>query len=166
MDEGTSERLEELLRRQEGLSNKEKRAVFRDFTAEMTPAEKHALSRAHFDHIRASHGQRFPILGITVKGDQVEAAGFGHRQLGPLAGASAMVTDGSRFSRVAGAAAGSALVGPPGLLVGLTTKSRATAFVIFADSTWHEQKLNGNRAVAEAQAECVRFNLLASQQAP
>jgi hypothetical protein len=44
---------------------------------------------------------------------------------------------------------------------GLATKTKATAFVIFADGTYHETTLNGNAAVRAAQAEAVKFNLLA-----
>lgn len=46
-------------------------------------------------------------------------------------------------------------------LAGLATKTRATAFVIFADGSYHENTLDGNAAVRAAQAEAVKFNLLA-----
>ena len=47
-------------------------------------------------------------------------------------------------------------------LAGLATKTKATAFVIFADGTYHETALNDNAAVRAAQAEAVKFNLMAS----
>jgi hypothetical protein len=41
---------------------------------------------------------------------------------------------------------------------GPATETKATAFVIFADGTYHEARLDGNAAVRAAQAE---FNLVA-----
>jgi Short C-terminal domain len=51
-------------------------------------------------------------------------------------------------------------------LTGLATKTRATAFVIFAGGTYHETALDGNAAVRAAQAEAVKFNLMAGAPAP
>jgi hypothetical protein len=38
--------------------------------------------------------------------------------------------------------------------------------VIFADGTYHETTLNGNAVVRAAQAEAVKFNLMAGASAP
>jgi hypothetical protein len=40
------------------------------------------------------------------------------------------------------------------------------AFVIFADGMYHETALNGNAAVRAAQAEVVKFNLMAGTSVP
>ena len=47
-------------------------------------------------------------------------------------------------------------------MAGLATKTRATAFVIFPDGSYHERALDGNKAVGAAQSEALKFNLLAS----
>lgn len=99
----------------------------------------------------------FPALGVQVRGEAVEsyAAPFGAAALGPLAGAQARLTDGSQAW-----SPGRAVFLPVGL-AGLATKTKAAAFVIFADGTYHETALNGNIAVRAAQAEAVKFNLMA-----
>jgi hypothetical protein len=104
----------------------------------------------------------FPALGVQVRGEVVEgyAAPLGATALGPLAGAEARVTDGSQAW-----SPGRALFLPVGL-AGLATKTKAAAFVIFADGKYHETELNGNAAVRDAQAQAVRFNLLAATAAP
>jgi len=51
-------------------------------------------------------------------------------------------------------------------LAGLATKTKATAFVIFADGVYHETALNDNAAVRAAQAEAVKFNLMTGTHAP
>ena len=99
----------------------------------------------------------FPALGVQVRGDAVQSysAPLGTGALGPLAGAEARLTDGSQAW-----SPGRAVFMPVGF-TGLATKTKATAFVIFADGTYHETTLNGNAAVRAAQAEAVKFNLLA-----
>jgi hypothetical protein len=105
----------------------------------------------------------FAHLGVRVTDTrEVTTMSRTRRALGPLVGAQALVTDGARVSRVAGAAVAGALVGPAGLLVGLTSKSRAVAFVVFKDGSLHEQRVSGNSAVIRAQADAVRFNALAA----
>lgn len=49
-----------------------------------------------------------------------------------------------------------------GVATAMTRKTRATAFVVLADGTVHEQRLKGARRVRVAQAEAVRFNALAA----
>jgi hypothetical protein len=78
------------------------------------------------------------------------------RLLGPLAGAEAVVTDGSQAW-----SPGRAMFLPIGL-AGLAAKTMAHAAVIFADGTVHAEALDGNAAVRQAQLDAVRFNALAS----
>ena len=117
-----------------------------------------------YDELRAQWAARgqlpgppdaaFPALGIQVRGENVEVHDVA-RVLGPLAGAQAQLTDGSQAW-----SPGRAMFLPAGL-AGLATKTRATAFVVFADGTYRETPLNGNAAVRQAQAEAVKFNLMA-----
>lgn len=104
----------------------------------------------------------FPSLGVQVRRETVEAyaAPPGTGALGPLAGAEARLTDGSQAW-----SPGRAMFLPVGL-AGLATKTKAAAFVIFADGTYHETALNGNAAVRTAQAEAIKFNLMAGTPAP
>jgi hypothetical protein len=104
----------------------------------------------------------FPALGVQVRGEAVEnyAAPVGGAALGPLAGAEARLTDGSQAW-----SPGRAIFLPVGL-AGLATKTKAVAFVIFADGKYHETALDGNAAVRAAQAEAVKFNLIAAIPTP
>jgi hypothetical protein len=97
-----------------------------------------------------------------VRGETVETYGapVGAAALGPLAGAEARLTDGSQAW-----SPGRAIFLPVGL-AGLATKTKAAAFVIFADGKYHETALNGNAAVRTAQAEAVKFNLIAGIPTP
>ncbi len=132
---------------------KERQAANRAVLAAMSRQER----RAQFD---ADLGVTLPTLQVKVRGGGVLTL-FGRRRLGSLAGASAEVTDGARVARVGAAVGATVVLGPAGMLAALSQKSRAHAFVVFADGTYHERKLDGNAAVRTAQAECVRFNLLA-----
>ena len=98
----------------------------------------------------------FPALGVQVREGAVQNYGapLGAEALGQLAGVEARLTDGSQAW-----SPGRAVFMPVGF-TGLATKTKATAFVIFADGTYHETPLNGNAAVRAAQAEAVKFNLL------
>jgi hypothetical protein len=104
----------------------------------------------------------FPALGVQVRGAVVEEYGapLGAAAIGSLAGAEARLTDGSQAW-----SPGRALFMPVGL-AGLATKTKAVAFVIFADGKYRETGLNGNAAVRDAQAQAVKFNLLAAAPAP
>jgi hypothetical protein len=104
----------------------------------------------------------FPALGVQVCGEAVENYGapMGSAALGPLAGAEARLTDGSQAW-----SPGRAMFMPVGL-TGLATKTKAAAFVIFADGKFHETELNGNAVVRAAQAEAIKFNLMAAASAP
>jgi hypothetical protein len=104
----------------------------------------------------------FAALGVQVRGETVETYGapVGAAALGPLAGADARLTDGSQAW-----SPGRAIFLPVGL-AGLATKTKAAAFVIFADGKYHETALNGNAAVRTAQAEAVKFNLIAGIPTP
>lgn len=105
----------------------------------------------------------FPTIGIAIDGDQVLS---GRATLGPLAGASAEISDPTRHRRVGGSVAATAVMapvlGPLPLLGMLSKKSKAIAFVVFPDGTVHERKLDGNMAIRAAQSEVVRFNALAN----
>jgi hypothetical protein len=100
----------------------------------------------------------FPALGVQVRGETVEShlPGYLPRALGPLAGAQAQLTDGHQAWSPGRA------IFLPIALAGLATKTRATAFVIFPDGSYHERALDSNKAVGAAQSEALKFNLLAS----
>jgi hypothetical protein len=82
------------------------------------------------------------------------------RQLGLLAGAQAMVTDGAQAW-----SPGRAMFMPVSF-AGLATKTKADAAVVFSDGSVHLTSLDGNNAVREAQREVVQFNALAAAVAP
>jgi hypothetical protein len=136
------------------------RAVSQAAMAGMTARERNAWRKAQ------TFRMVFQVLRVTVKDSDVNAYPFGKRRLGSLTGATAEVTDGARMARVGAAAGATAVLGPGGMLAALSTKSWAHAFVVFADGTYHERKLDGNATVRRAQAECVRFNLLAEAAQP
>jgi hypothetical protein len=102
-------------------------------------------------------------LGVRIEDDQVSSLpGLAKsRRLGPIKGAHAEVTAGTRHHRIGAAAVAAPLSLGVGLLVGLTKKSKATAFVVFADGTVHERKLDGASMISSAQRDAVRFNALA-----
>jgi len=107
----------------------------------------------------------FQSLGVIVKAGDVWTGSVGtkHHRLGRVADAAAQVTDGVKVHRVGAGVAGVLLTGGLiGAVPALTRKSRAVAFVVFADGTAHEHPVNGNGPVRRAQAEVVRFNALAA----
>ncbi len=120
--------------------------------------------------VNAGGATVFRALGVQVLagGDQVYTIGFHDlaakvntsRLLGPLAGAEAMVTDGSQAW-----SPGRAMFLPIGL-TGLATKTVAHAAVVFPDGTVHTAALDGNSAVRDAQLQVVQFNALAGAHAP
>jgi hypothetical protein len=103
-------------------------------------------------------------LGVRIEDDQVSTLPglVKSRRLGPLKGAHAEVTAGTRRHRIGAAAVAAPLSLGAGLLIGLTKKSKATAFVVFADGTVHERKLDGASMISSAQRDVVRFNALAA----
>ena len=115
---------------------------------------------------------KFPALGVAVEDGTVRVISkmtireLLGRRAGPvpLAGARAEVTAGAGSHRV-GAAVVAGTVFLPFALVGLSKKSKASAFVIAADGTVHELQITGARQIRDAQSEAVRFNAL-SQAAP
>jgi hypothetical protein len=114
----------------------ERKARLAASNAAMAPlplAGRKAVRRKHREEIS---GVVFDALRIKVRDGQVTAWPGSGRVLGALAGARAEVTAGAR--------------------------NRATAFVIFTDGTIHEHKLNGALAIRRAQADAVRFGVLAS----
>ena len=113
---------------------------------------------------------KFKLLGVQVLAGDSNVYTIGlhdaatktnsSRLLGPLAGAEAMVTDGSQAW-----SPGRAMFLPIGL-TGLATKTKADAAVMFPDGTVHTVPLDGNYAVREAQKQVVQFNALAGAAAP
>jgi hypothetical protein len=126
-------------------------------------AAKRSGMKSWLDRIAARTDLRG--LGVRIEDGQVSTLPglMKSRRLGPLKGAHAEVTAGTSRHRIgAGAVAGVALVPVAGLLIGLTKKSKATAFVVFADGTVHERKLDGASMISSAQRDVVRFNALAA----
>lgn len=100
---------------------------------------------------------RFSSLRVIVRdGDVLRDGWSGPARLGPLAGSHAEITDGTRPHRIALAA----LTLTP--VIALTRKNKASAFVVFADGTVHECKLDGKKAIGRAQRDVVKFNALAA----
>ncbi len=111
----------------------------------------------------------FRALGVQVLaaegsvytiGSYVAAKKNNSRLLGPLAGAQAVVTDGSQAW-----SPGRAMFLPIGL-AGLATKTKADAVVVFADGTFYSVALDGNNVVREAQKQAVQFNAMVGASAP
>jgi hypothetical protein len=112
----------------------------------------------------------FRALGVQVLAAEGKVYTIGYssavtktntsRLLGSLAGAQAVVTDGSQAW-----SPGRAMFLPIGL-TGLATKTKADAVVVLADGTVHTMALDGNNAVREAQKQAVQFNALAGASAP
>jgi hypothetical protein len=117
---------------------------------------------------------RFPQLGVLVDGAYVYAGAWlgsaNKTPLGTLEGAQASLGEPTRHRRVGAAtlttAATAPLLGPPGVVVGLSKKSKSIAFVVTGDGHVHERKLDGNMAIRQAQGEVVRFNAMAARAAP
>jgi hypothetical protein len=132
-------------------------------TAQMAEMERRAQVYEAF--ASAGGATVFGALGVQVlAGDGtvytigVDSAANGtstSRLLGPLAGARAVVTDGSQAW-----SPGRAIFLPIGL-AGLATKTKADAAVVFPDGTVHTVPLDGNNAVRDAQKQVVQFNALA-----
>ena len=115
-----------------------------------TPAPRHS----------AEATTPFVYLGVVVANDTVyRLNGLGRRTgiLGPLAGATAEVTDGTsrhilpHVLKVVGA---------------LSKKTSAAAFVVTADGGLARHKLDGAAPVRQAQAQTIRFNALVRRSAP
>jgi len=133
-------------------------------------AEKERRAKVYETFVSAGPVTTFRALGVQVLAgvgrvytigshDAVMKANTS-RLLGPLAGAEAMVTDGSQAW-----SPGRAMFLPIGL-AGLATKTKADAAVVFPDGTVHTVALDGNNAVREAQKQVVQFNALAGASAP
>jgi hypothetical protein len=125
-------------------------------------ASKHGEKKSWLSRISARTDLRG--LGVRIEDDQVSTLPglVKSRRLGPLKGAHAELTSGTRHHRIGAAAVAAPLSLGAGLLIGLTKKSKATAFVVFADGTVHERKLEGNSMISSAQRDAVKFNALAS----
>lgn len=97
----------------------------------------------------------FVYLGVVVADGMIYRLSGPGRQagiLGPLAGATAEVTDGTSrraISRVIAVVGGA-----------LSTKTSVAAFVVTADGELARHKLDGVIPVRQAQAQSIRFNAL------
>jgi putative oligomerization/nucleic acid binding protein len=133
-------------------------------------AERERQTQVYEAFVGAGGPTVFRALGVqvlenvgsvyTVGYHSAEAKTDTSRLLGPLAGAQAIVTDGSQAW-----SPGRAMFMPIGL-TGLATKTKADAVVAFPDGTVHTVPLDGNTAVREAQKQTVQFNALAGASAP
>jgi len=129
-------------------------------------AENERQVRVYDAFVRAGQSRaNFRLLGVQVLPGAEEVYSIGthapsaktntSRLLGPLAGAEALVTDGSQAW-----SPGRAMLMPVALTA-LATKTVAHAAVVFADGSVHTAELNGNSMVRNAQVEVVQFNALA-----
>ena len=142
----------------------------RQVAAAARMAETERRAQVYEAFAKAGGPKVFRALGVQVlEGDgEVYTIGYDStvtktntsRLLGPLAGAQAMVTDGSQAW-----SPGRAMFLPIGL-AGLATKTKADAAVLFSDGTVHTVALDGNNAVREAQKQVVQFNALAGAVPP
>jgi hypothetical protein len=123
--------------------------------AERTAARADGTAQWH----SATADTTFVYLGVVVANDTIfRLSGLGRRtgMLGPLAGATAEVTDGTschtlpRVLTVVGA---------------LSRKTSAAAFVVTADGELARHKLDGAIPVRQAQAQTIRFNALVRRSA-
>jgi hypothetical protein len=139
-------------------------------TGAVYKAERDRQTRVFEAFVNAGGTTVFRWLGVQVLvrdskvytiGSQDPGAKTNTSQLlGPLAGAEAMVTDGSQAW-----SPGRAMFLPVAF-AGLATKTQADAAVVFPDGTVHTVSLDGNLAVREAQKQVVQFNALAGASAP
>jgi Short C-terminal domain len=133
-------------------------------------AETERQAQVYEAFITAGESAVFRAFGVQVlaAANSVYTIGYSSaatktntsRLLGSLAGAQAVVTDGSQAW-----SPGRAIFLPIGL-AGLATKTKADAVVVFADGTVHSVALDGNNVVRAAQKDAVQFNALAGASAP
>jgi hypothetical protein len=136
----------------------------------MLAADNKRRAELYETFVHAGTVTTFRALGVQVLAgdDSVYSIGNhdawaktnGSRLLGSLAGAEAMVTDGTQAW-----SPGRAMFLPIGL-TGLATKTKADAAIVFPDGTVHSVTLDGNLAVREAQKQVVQFNALAGVSRP
>ena len=153
---------------------KEQLAAEKKQAADQEQARKQAVRSGRAARRNATTS--LPSFGVVVRNEQVYKNDFAMvtgrgegQRLGDLMGAHAEVTGGrvghrrSGAARTADAVAATAVLGPVGLLAGASRKgTRGTAFVIFADGTVHEHRINDESSLVKAQADAVRFNALAA----
>jgi hypothetical protein len=129
-------------------------------------AEKKRQTDLYKAFVRVGTVTTFRALGVQILlgGDMVYTIGHhdvfsetnNSRLLGVLAGAQAIVTDGSQAW-----SPGRAMLMPIAL-AGLATKTVADAAIVLPDGTVHTVALNGNNEVREAQKQVVQFNAFAN----
>jgi hypothetical protein len=132
----------------------ERREELRGKLAEAKEAKQAAKDAQTAQWKNASSRAQFIYLGVAVADDTIYKLGpFGNKTgvLGPLAGATAEVTDGTsrhtltRLVTVVGA---------------LSKKTDAMAFVMTRDGELHQHKLEGAGQVRQAQGQAIKFNAL------
>ncbi|HUY48118.1 MAG TPA: hypothetical protein VMV92_20715 [Streptosporangiaceae bacterium] len=107
-----------------------------------------------------------PRLGVVIQDDGKVSEWDSSRVLGPLHGAQAGIA-GSVKTRGAGTAvAATAAFGIVGAAAALGARGgKPFAYVVFPDGTLHQSELTDQRVAARAQADVIRFNMLAAQDA-
>lgn len=111
---------------------------------------------------RWTSSEVFDGLMVSVRAGVVYAGRIGgQRRLGDLPGSYAEVTEGPRSHRAAAAVLSTPVVGPAGLLLSLSKKAKGRAYIVFADGTIHEQKIDGNVQMRRALADVARYNAMA-----
>ena len=110
-------------------------------------------------------GLKLGALGVRIIGGTVYST-WPQRELGPLAGASALVAGEVREHRVAGGLLAGAVVGPAGLLVGATTKGSATAMAAFGDGSTYSHRVGDKMLIPLAHRQVVQFNAAAAAASP
>ena len=136
----------------------------------MLMAEKGRRATLYERFARAKTVTIFEALGVQIltADDTVYTIGShdpltqtnSSQLLGLLAGAEAMVTDGSQ-----GRSPGHAMFWPVSLTAG-THETVANAVIVFPDGTVHAHPLHGSSEIRVAQKQVMRFNTLAGTAAP
>lgn len=121
--------------------------------------DKQTEREARRNRIKDVSDSMFRHLGIRVDGDNVVTLSFSPKYLGPAKGAIIEMSTPGRPFRVTAAVAGAMIAGPIGLLCGIAPR-QASAFVIFADGSYHEVKLRSAGQIRNVELEAIRFRLL------
>lgn len=165
-------------RDEEGQAERERRQRENERREELKKRQREEkVAERAWQHARRAATTLLMGLGVGVLDGQVYRYSFGLTmgrpadgdRLGALAGARAEVTWGkaghrrSGHARTVDALTAATVLGPAGLLAGVSRKGvQGSAVIVFADGTMHEKKLGSQDEGVRAQADAVRFNALAS----
>ena len=107
--------------------------------------------------------EEFLGLGVVVRDGKVLVwSRKVIRVLGPLVGAQAGIAGSIRTGGAGGAVAATAAFGTLGAVGALSRRgTKPFAYVVFPDGTLHQEELTDKRIAARAQADVLRFNVLA-----